>query len=128
MSEITANVNWLAVGAGTVIAFMLGAAWYSTKLFGTKWAEGVGLKLESDMKPPAKAMVTQFVATLLLAWVIGITAAGNALFTAILIVLMVIAMIASNGMWAGKSNYAITVECGFIGVMSVIMIICQGIL
>ena len=62
------------------------------------------------------------------AWVIGITAAGNALFTAIVIVLMVIAMIASNGMWAGKSNYAITVECCFIGVMSVVMIICQGIL
>ena len=45
MESLMMDVNWLAVGVGTVIAFMLGAAWYSPKMFGKKWAEGVGLEL-----------------------------------------------------------------------------------
>ena len=31
-------VNWLAVGVGTVAAFMVGWLWYSPLLFGKKWA------------------------------------------------------------------------------------------
>ena len=128
MAELTTGVNWLAVGVGTVIAFMLGAAWYSPKMFGTKWAEGVGLKLESGATPPMAAMLTQLVATFSLAWVIGVLAVSHALFTAILVVLTLVAMIAANGMFAGKSNYAIATECGFMSVLSVIMIISQGVL
>jgi uncharacterized protein DUF1761 len=128
MSEITQHVNWLSVAIGTIIAFILGAAWYSTKLFGAKWAEGVGAKLEADSKPPLAAMLTQFIATFMLAWVIAIMAVTHALYTAILIVLMLIAMIAANGLFAGKSHYAIATESGFIAVISTIMIICEGLL
>lgn len=45
MSELTTDVSWLSVISGFVISFLLGWAWFSTKMFGTKWAEGVGLKL-----------------------------------------------------------------------------------
>jgi hypothetical protein len=116
------------VGVGTVLAFVLGAAWYSPKMFGSKWAEGVGLKMDADAKPPVAAMLSQLVATFLLAWLIGITAASDSLLTAILIILTVVFMIGSNGMFAGKSNYAVATECGFISVMSTILIICQGVL
>ena len=42
MSELTTDVSWLSVISGFVISFLLGWAWFSTKMFGTKWAEGVG--------------------------------------------------------------------------------------
>ncbi len=128
MSELISNVNWIAVIVGTILAFVLGAAWYSTKMFGTKWAEGVGVELTDDMKLPVAAMSTQFVAPFCLSWVIGIAATTHALLTAILIVFTVVTMVAANGMFAQKSRYAIATESGFIVTMSTIMIICQGVL
>ena len=38
-------VNWLAVGLGTVVFFVVGAAWY-TALFGRLWQREVGLSDE----------------------------------------------------------------------------------
>jgi hypothetical protein len=130
MSGIFVDVNWLAVGVSAVLSFMLGAAWYSTKMFGAKWAEGVGMDLsgETNMKPPAIAMVVQMLGTVLLSWVIGVAAVTHALAAAILTVVMLLAMIASNGMWAGKSNVAIAIECGYIATISTIMIVAQGVL
>ena len=57
MTELTANVNWLAVIVGFVLAFALGWLWYSPKLFGTKWAEGVGVKMGDASAMPVAAMV-----------------------------------------------------------------------
>jgi hypothetical protein len=128
MAEITANVNWLAVIAGTVLSFLLGWLWYSPKLFGAKWAQGVGVELGSASSVPVAAMVTQLVATFLLAWLVGITATKDALLTVILIVVMLVLFIVSNGLFAKKSTYAIGVEAGFIVAMAVIMIAVQGIL
>jgi Protein of unknown function (DUF1761) len=127
MGELTANVNWLAVIVGTVAAFLLGWLWYSPKLFGTKWAEGVGVKLGGADAMPVGAMVTQIIASFLLAWLVGITAGQNALLTIILIALTIIMFIVSNGLFAKKSNYAIGVEGGFIAAMTVVMIIVQGV-
>ena len=76
---------------------------------------------------PAAAMVTQLIATFLLAWLVGITAGQNALLTIILIALTIIIFVISNGLFAKKSNYAIGVEAGFIAAMTVLMIIVQGI-
>jgi hypothetical protein len=128
MSELTANVNWIAVIAGTVLSFLLGWLWYSPKLFGTKWAEGAGVKLGTADAMPVGAMVAQLLGTFLLAWLIGITAGQNALFTAILIVLMAIVLIVGNGLFARKNNYAIATEAGFIAAMALVMIAAQGIL
>ncbi len=126
MNEITDNVNWLAVIAGTIVAYLLGWLWYSPKLFGTKWAEGVGVKMEGS-GPPVPALVVQFVATFLLAWIIGVTAVANALLSAILIVLTIVCLMVAGGLFGQKSRYAITTEAGFVVVMAVIMIVCQGI-
>ena len=128
MNELTTNVNWLAVGIGSLLSFLLGWLWYSPKLFGTKWAEGVGVSLDKASGMPASAMATQLVGTLLLAWVVGITAASNALLTIILIVITYVFLQVSSGLFCKKSTYAISTEAGFIIAMTVIMIISQGVL
>lgn len=38
-----AALNWMAVVTAAVAAFLLGAAWYSRKLFGTIWMKEIGL-------------------------------------------------------------------------------------
>jgi hypothetical protein len=49
-TEIFSLVNWLAVLVSALAYFMLGALWYSKALFGTKWAQLVGM----DMNDPEK--------------------------------------------------------------------------
>ena len=127
MNEITANVNWIAVLVGTVVSFLLGWLWYSPKLFGRKWAEGVGVKLGAASSAPAAAMVVQLIATFLLSWVVGVTAARNALMTIILIVPMLVLFIVANGFFGKKTGFAVAVEAGFVVAMAVVMIVVQGI-
>ena len=128
MGELTDGVNWLAVGVGTVLSFLLGWLWYSPKMFAKKWIEGINVKPNGSTTPPASAMIMQLLGTFLLAWLVGITAAHNALATIILIVITIIALIIANGIFASKSNYAIATEAGFVAAMAVVMIAVQGIL
>ena len=122
-----ANVHWLPVIVGAVISFLAGWAWYSPKLFGKKWADGSGVSLESADKMPVFAMVSQLLALFVLALVIGMTAAVNALFTAILAILAVAMFVASMGGFVKKSNAAIVIDFFYIIVAGVIMIVSQGI-
>jgi multidrug transporter EmrE-like cation transporter len=128
MTELTANVNWLAVFVGFVLSFLLGWLWYNPKLFGTKWAEGVGVKIDTAGAPQVAPMVLQAIGTFLLAWLVGITAGNNALATIILIAITIIVLMAAGGKFSRKSNYAMWTEVGFVAAMVVIMIAVQGIL
>ena len=128
MGELTDGVNWLAVGVGTVLSFLLGWLWYSPKLFATKWMEGVGAKPDGSGKMPMPPLIVQLIGTFLLSWVVGITATDNALLTIILIAVTIIVLVVANGMFSMKSRYAITTEAGFIAAMVVLMIAVQGIL
>ena len=128
IAEITAGVNWLAVILGAVVAFVLGWLWYSPKVFGKKWAEGVGVDLGSASAMPVAAMVAQAIGTFLLAWVVGVTAVGSALFTFILIVLTIAVLVFAGGLYAKKSMYAVWVESGYIVAMGVVMFAAQAIL
>lgn len=127
MDEIVANVNWLAVIVGFVVSFLVGWAWYSPKLFGTKWAAGVGISLEEPSKMSMPAMVLQALGTFLLAWVVGVTAKNDALLTVVLMAVTIIVLILAGGYFSRKSAYARNTEAGFVLVMVVIMIVCQGI-
>jgi Protein of unknown function (DUF1761) len=128
MGELTEGVNWLAVIIGTILSFILGWAWYSPMLFAKKWIEGINVKPNPDAKVPVSALVMQLIGTFLLAWLVGITAAHNALATIILIVLTIIVLIVANGIFTSKSNYAIATETGFVAAMAVVMIAVQAIL
>jgi hypothetical protein len=127
MDEITANVNWIAVIVGAVLAYLLGWLWYSPKLFGRKWAEGVGLKSAPERLPIA-AMTAQAIGTFLLSWVVGVTAANNALLTVILVVATIVALMLAGSLFTLKSSYAMLTEAGFVVAMAVVMIAVQGIL
>ena len=50
LAQILAGLNWLAVFVATVIAFILGTAWYSKALFGSAWMQEVGLTEEDVNK------------------------------------------------------------------------------
>jgi len=127
MNELSLGVNWVAVIVGFIASFLLGWLWYSPKIFGEKWAAGVGIKMTKDMPFPAAAMLTQAVATFGLSWLFGITAAKQHLMTIVLIVLTIILFIVSNGKFAQKSNAAVTIEAGFIFAMAIVLFLSQAI-
>jgi hypothetical protein len=128
VGELTEGVNWLAVIIGTILSFILGWAWYSPLLFVEKWMEGLNIKPNPEAKMPVGPLVVQLAGTFLLAWLVGITAAHNALATIILIVAAIIVLIIANGMFSSKGSHAIAIEAGFIAAMAVVMIAVQGIL
>jgi hypothetical protein len=127
MAEIVANVNWTATILGAVLAYALGYLWYSPRLFGKKWAEGVGLKSAPENLPIA-AMTVQAAGTFLLSWVVGVTAANNALLTVILVIAAIVALMLAGGLFTLKSRYAMATEAGFVVAMAAVMIAVQGIL
>jgi len=124
---VVEGVSWLGIIVGAIVSFLVGWIWYSPRGFGTKWSEGVGVKLEDASKMPPQAMILQFAGIFFMSWVIGLTAASSALFTAILVILAIACLIVANGYFARKSQYAINVEGAYIVVIGVIMIVCQGI-
>lgn len=126
--DTLANVNWLAVIAGTIVSFFAGWLWYSQSLFGKKWAEGSGVQLGSASSIPIFAMLSQLLALLMLALVVGITETTNALLTAILAIVTVTIFALSMGAFIKKSGYALAVDASYILVAGVIMILAQGLL
>ncbi len=127
MGEITVGVSWLAVIVGAVVSFLAGWLWYSPKLFGPKWAEGVGVEMGTASEMPVAAMATQIVGLLLMSWFVGVTAANNALLTVILATLAFTVLGYSGGLFTKKSTYARNVDAGYWIVALVVMIIVQGI-
>lgn len=102
------TVNFIAVIAAAVAAFMVGWFWYSA-LFGKQWRELMGFSDEvmRTMKmTPAKAMTGGFVTTLIMVFVLanlmamtGSTTVGAALTFAFWIWLGFVATIMSNSLW-----------------------------
>lgn len=127
MNELTEGVSWIGVVVSFVLSFLLGWLWYSPKLFGKQWAEGVGVSLADGSDMPMMAMITQALGTFCLAWLFGITASNEALLTVILILVTIILLIVSNGKYVQKSNTAVAIEASYIFAMGVVMVICQGI-
>ncbi len=127
MAELTTGVSWLAVIVGTIVSFLIGWLWYSPKLFGPKWADGVGVKMGSANEMPVGAMVSQIVGLFLMSWFVGVAAVSNALSTVILATLAFVVLAYSGGMFSRKSTYARNVDAGYWVVSLVIMIICQGL-
>lgn len=128
MSEITLGVSWLAVLAGAVLSFLLGWLWYGPKLFGTKWAEGSHVKMDSAGAMPMGAMASQALGLLLMSWFVGVTANNNALYTVILATVAFTVLQFSGNSFSGKSHYARLVDAGYWIACLVVMIICEGVI
>ncbi len=127
MCELTEGVSWIGVIVSFVVSFMLGWLWYNPKVFGKKWAEGVGLSMSDCGDMPIFAMTIQALGTFGLAWLFGITAASDKLLTIILILATLILFIVANGKFAQKSNTAVAIEGAFILAMGIVMVVCQAI-
>jgi len=128
MNELVNGINWIGVILGFVLSFMMGYLWYSPKLFGPKWAEGVGVSMAEGSELPLAAMLSQALATFGLSWVFAITVSRGALATIALIMLTLMLFIISNGKYAQKSNTAITIETGYFAAMGFVMLVCQYML
>ena len=118
------EVSILAVIVATVLSFMLGGVWYSPRVFGTRWAEGVGIDLESEDagKHAVKALSVQFVSTLLLAWVLGaMVDAGEWLMIAATVGVASVILI-SAGLFHRNSHFAAIIEGVFVVVMATVMV------
>ena len=127
MEELTNNVNWLAVVVGFAVSFVLGWLWYSPKLFGKTWAQGVGIEMNRTSNMPAGAMIAQALGTFMLAWIVGVTATNDALLTIVLVVFTFIVLQVAGGLFTKKGRGAIAIDAGYILAMAVIMIISQGV-
>ena len=128
MTELTTGVSWLAVIAGAILSFLLGYFWYSPKLFGTKWAEGSRVQMNTADKMPMEAMVAQGIGLLLMSWFVGVTANSNALFTVILATVAFTVLQFSGNSFSGKNTYARMVDAGYWISCLVIMILAQGLI
>jgi hypothetical protein len=126
MGELTTNVSWLAVVVGAIASFLLGWLWYSERMFGKKWATGVGADL-SEVRAASGALVAQIIGLFLMSWFVGVTAASNLLFTVILGTLAFVVLAQSGAMFRGQSAYARRVDAGHWIASLVIMIIANGI-
>lgn len=127
MAELIQGVSWAGVIAGAIAAFLVGWLWYSPKLFGMKWAEGVGVRMGAANEMPAAAMISQFLGLFLVSWLVGVTAVSNALLTIILAVVGFSVLGYAGGLFRKNSAYARAVDAGYWVASGVVMVICQGI-
>ena len=65
------DVNWLAVLVATVVKFAIGGAWYSPVAFGPRWGAIVGVSPGAFKARMLSAMLTDLVASFVLAWVLA---------------------------------------------------------
>ena len=60
------GINWLAVLASAVAAFMLGGLWFSPVMFAKQWFAALG-KTKEETGTPGPSMALSFVVTLVMA-------------------------------------------------------------
>ncbi len=121
------TLNWLAVIAGTVLAFAIGWLWYGP-LFGRAWAAGSRMAETDRSQMPARAMLLQVLGLFLLALVIGVTATSDALGTTLLAILAVAVLTMAGGSFTLKTVPAILIDGGYILLAGILMIAAQGVL
>lgn len=119
--EMILEVNWLVVVVGAVLSFILGAIWYAPSVFGDKWRKGLGAQVAQG-RPLQFVLVAQFVVNFLFAWALVLAATYSMAF-AILIAVMVSGVTKVNGLFSGKSAYAISTESGYIFGQAVLIVL-----
>ena len=65
------EVNWLAVLAAAIIRFAIGGVWFSPVGFGPAWGSLTGVTPEAFKARMGRAMVVDFIAGFILAWVLA---------------------------------------------------------
>ena len=128
MEALVTNVNWLAVGVGTIISYLFASFWYSPLVFGSKWAGGVGLKERTQDGFSFYALVCQFFAILLLAWINSLIMGNGSLVFIFLISLTIFFFVLTANLMSDNSNYCSLVEATFVFAITLIMTACNFLL
>ena len=128
MEALVTNVNWLAVGVSTIISYLFASFWYSPLVFGSKWSDGVGLKERTQDGFSFYALVCQFFAILLLAWINSLIMGNGSLVFIFLISLTIFFFVLTANLMSGYSNYSSLLEATFVLAISSIMTACNFIL
>jgi hypothetical protein len=119
-------VDWLGLIVGAVVAFVVGAVWFSPALFGKQWAAAHGVELGSASAMPMGAMGTQGLGLLLVAWFVAL--AEGAWWTIAIATVGFAVLHLSNMLFARKDAVAGYVEGGYWVVSVVIIALAQFIL
>lgn len=114
------HVNYLAVLIAAIVYFILGAVWYSDKVFGTDWMAHHGIPL-LERKPNPIVYVGEFILDLITAFVLAViisaTKAVNwkeGLVVAFLVWLGFVFTLQFSGfLWSKKSLKAFLITTGF---------------
>ena len=122
-----AQLNWPAVIAGTIAAFVLGMLWFGPRMFGKVWVRG-SHNIQPPDSPPVMAMALTLIGLFVLALIVGMTETNEAIGTAIGAIGAVTLLIAGMDLFSQKSGAATLVDSGYILASGVLMIAAQGIL
>ncbi len=126
MIDVT-PLNWPAVIAGTIAAFVLGMLWFSPALFGKSWSTG-SHNIQPPASPPMLAMAVQLIGTFALALVIGMTETYQAIGAALMAIIAAALLIAGMDLFSQKTVKATVIDASYIAVSGVLMIAAQALL
>ncbi|MBP7119464.1 hypothetical protein KBA63_05280 [Candidatus Woesebacteria bacterium] len=120
MEQFLSTIELTPVLVSFVLAYGLGWYWYSDAGWGKRWREGKAAGVwQAPMWMP---MVSQAGATFFLALLINIFMVYENTFMSAFVTLTIAGFIKANGLFAGKTKYAITVETMYVIVMGLLMI------
>ncbi len=122
-----AALNWLAILAATVLAFVLGGLWYGP-LFGKAWMSAIG-KTAAELQPSPAPFVISFFTALLTAIVLGALikslaiagATGGMLIGAITGIGFVATAMASDSAFCGWGVRLFVIQAGYRVTYSILM-------
>lgn len=120
------GLNWIAILAGTALAFGLGMLWFGP-IFGRVWALG-SHNIQPPQRPPLLAMGLQLIGTFLLALVVGMTEMRGDVCAALAAIAALTCLQAAGGIFSQKSLGASLLDGGFALAMGFLMIAAQAIL
>lgn len=125
MSELTSDINWVAVVVGAVLSYLAGWLWYSPRLFGERWANAANVTYSKT--PPAATMAMHFGGMVLLSWFVGVMAREGLLATTILLTVAgAVLGYATDGYLKIKTDGKL-INAGYWIAMIAIMVIVQAL-
>lgn len=120
MEALISQIEWMPVLVSFLISFALGWVWYSPKMFYKKWYTGRAVEFVAH--PMWMPMSAQLGSTLLLAIVVNLATTDGHIAHAVLVAITIAGFIKANGLFGGKSKAVVSIETGFVLVMTAIMI------
>lgn len=115
-----ADLHWIAILVSTFVAGGLGAAWYSSALFGDVWLAEIG-KSRAEAGPAGPAIggsvLSCFVCSVAMAWLLtglGVTSVAGGAAVGALVGLGVVAMtMLSDALFSGWSLRLYLIQVGY---------------